>query len=342
MENNKTSVSRYDYFLPKELIALYPASMRDKCRLMYIDKSSNSITHHIFSDIIDLLDNDTFLVVNNTRVRNARIYAKKVTGGRSEIFVTDVINQDTFKGLVRGKMKQGDRLVSDNYTFLLLEKYEDGIWLIKSSEDIEKIMQDHGHVPLPPYIARKDIEQDKSDYQTVYAKNTGSSAAPTAGLHFTKEILKKLENKGVEIIELTLDVGLGTFRPVQSEYMEDHIMHYERYFISEESAERINTLKSQGKKLTAVGSTSVRALESAADDNGFIHQGENKSNIFIMEPYKFKVVDNMITNFHLPKSTLLAMVTAFGGYDQIMKSYETAVKEKYCFFSYGDAMFIKG
>lgn len=336
-----TKVDKFDYNLPKELIALYPASKRDKCRLMVVDTVSRSIQDHIFSDIVNLLDDTSFLVVNNTKVRNARLHAKKVTGGASEVFVTDVMDNTHFKGLVRGKFKPGDKVIAEGVYFTLLEKLTDGLWIIQAESDIEKIMQEKGHVPLPPYINRMDTQQDKQDYQTVYAKYTGSSAAPTAGLHFTNELLSTLKDKGVEIIELTLDVGLGTFRPVKTEYMEDHEMHYERYFISDEAAEKINTLKSKGKKLTAVGSTSVRALETAADDKGIIKAGENSSNIFIMEPYNFKIVDNMITNFHLPKSTLLAMVTALGGYDLIMQAYHRAVQENYRFFSYGDAMYIK-
>ena len=336
-----TKVDKFDYNLPKELIALYPASKRDKCRLMVVDTVSKSIQNHIFSDIVNLLDDTYFLVVNNTKVRNARLHAKKVTGGASEVFVTDVMDNTHFKGLVRGKFKPGDKVIAEGVYFTLLEKLTDGLWIIQAESDIEKIMQEKGHVPLPPYIDRMDTQQDKEDYQTVYAKYTGSSAAPTAGLHFTNELLSTLKDKGVEIIELTLDVGFGTFRPVKTEYMEDHEMHYERYFISDEAAEKINTLKSKGKKLTAVGSTSVRALETAADDKGIIRAGENSSNIFIMEPYNFKIVDNMITNFHLPKSTLLAMVTALGGYDLIMQAYHRAVQENYRFFSYGDAMYIK-
>ena len=336
-----TRVDKFDYNLPKELIALYPASKRDKCRLMVVDTVSKSIQNHIFSDIVNLLDDTSFLVVNNTKVRNARLHTKKVTGGASEVFVTDVMDNTHFKGLVRGKFKPGDKVIAEGVYFTLLEKLTDGLWIIQAESDIEKIMQEKGHVPLPPYIDRMDTQQDKEDYQTVYAKYTGSSAAPTAGLHFTNELLSTLKDKGVEIIELTLDVGLGTFRPVKTEYMEDHEMHYERYFISDEAAEKINTLKSKGKKLTAVGSTSVRALETAADDKGIIKAGENSSNIFIMEPYNFKIVDNMITNFHLPKSTLLAMVTALGGYDLIMQAYHRAVQENYRFFSYGDAMYIK-
>lgn len=334
-------VSDFDYKLPDELIAYHPSGQRDKCRLMTVDVRNSSISHGLFSDILAKLDNNDFLVVNNTRVRNARLHAKKVTGGVSEIFITDVINSNKCFGLVRGKFKPGDTVIGEGYPFKLISRDNEGIWEMECESDINKIMENHGHIPLPPYIARADSEQDKKDYQTVYAKETGSSAAPTAGLHFTEDLLSSLRNNGVEILELTLDVGLGTFRPVKTEYMDDHIMHRERYFISEETADKINELKSKGKRLTAVGSTSVRALETASNDKGIICSGESFSEIFIKPPYKFKVVDNMITNFHLPKSTLLAMVSALGGYNLIMDAYRQAVENGYRFFSYGDAMYIK-
>lgn len=334
-------VSDFDYILPDELIAYHPSDQRDKCRLMTVDVCNSSISHGLFSDILAKLGSNDFLVVNNTRVRNARLHAKKVTGGVSEIFITDVIDSNKCFGLVRGKFKAGDTVIGEGYPFKLISRDNDGVWEMECESDINMIMAEHGHIPLPPYIARADNEQDKKDYQTVYAKETGSSAAPTAGLHFTDELLNSLKNKGVEVLELTLDVGLGTFRPVKTEYMDDHIMHRERYFISEETADRINELKSKGKRLTAVGSTSVRALETASNDKGIITSGESYSQIFIKPPYTFKAVDNMITNFHLPKSTLLAMVTALGGYDLIMKAYRQAVENGYRFFSYGDAMYIK-
>lgn len=336
-----TKVDKFDYHLPKELVALYPTKKRDECRLMVVDVINKSIHNSIFSDIVNILDSNSFLVVNNTKVRNARFKARKITGGASEVFVTDVIDSTHFKALVRGKFKKNDTVVVENELFTLLEKDNDGVWLIESKNDIEKLMIEKGHVPLPPYIERQDSLQDKEDYQTVYAKNIGSVAAPTAGLHFTQELLTLLKNKGVEIVEITLNVGLGTFRPVKTEFMEDHIMHYEQFYISDVVADKINYLKSQGKNLVAIGSTSVRALESAVNEKGVITSGKKSTNIFIMEPYEFKIVDNMITNFHLPKSTLLAMVTALGGYDLIMQSYEKAILEKYRFFSYGDAMYIK-
>ena len=342
MQNSKTHIDLFDYKLPKELIAHYPAKMRDKCRLMILDCNNSSIKNGIFSDIISYLDDNSFLVVNNTKVFNARIYATKTTGGKSEVFVTEVLPNKLFKGLVRGKFKSGDSVFVDSCKIELIEKDNDGIWLLTSNQDIESIMEKSGHIPLPPYINREDTIQDKNDYQTIFANKSGSAAAPTAGLHFTTDLINSLKLKGVEVIEITLNVGIGTFRPVKTEYLEDHIMHKEDFFISEESAYRINTLKAQGKKLTAVGSTCVRTLESAVDSNGSIKAGAGSSNLFIKPPYKFNAVDNIITNFHLPKSTLLAMIIAFGGYDFVMSAYEKAVQEKYRFFSYGDAMYIKG
>lgn len=338
-----TPVSKFDFELPKELIALYPANQRDKCKLMVLDNSQvkELIEHKVFSDLIDLIDNNYFLVINNTKVMNARLKAEKITGGKSELFVTNVLDENHFEGMLRGKFKEGDVVLSEGEEFKLISKKEDGIWLLESIRNIEAVMEEKGHVPLPPYINRADNEKDKVDYQTVFAKNIGSSAAPTAGLHFTVDLIEKLKNKGVEVLELTLDVGLGTFRPVKSEFMEDHIMHKERYEIKEDVAKRINCLKSEGKKLIAVGSTSVRALESAADENGLLKSGINYSKIFITPGYKFKIVDNMITNFHLPKSTLLAMVTALGGYEYVMRAYSDAINCNYNFFSYGDAMYIK-
>ncbi len=336
-----TLVDKFDYELPKELIALYPADKRDKCRLMMVDTAGKSITHHIFSDIYDLLNEETFLVINNTKVRNARIYAHKVTGGKSEIFVTNVIDANHFQGLVRGSFKKGDTLLADNYIFTLIEKDNEGIWFIKSSCDIEKIMENIGHIPLPPYIERQDNLQDKADYQTVYAKYTTSSAAPTAGLHFTSELLEKLKVKGVNIVEITLDVGLGTFRPVKCDNILDHHMDSEVFEIPEETARMINLAKAEGKKIVAVGTTTVRTLETAAILYGKeLKACKAASELFIYPPYEFKIVDSLITNFHLPKSTLLMLVSALAGKDFIFKAYEEAITNKYRFYSYGDCMFI--
>ena len=332
-----TKVDKFDYNLPKELIALYPAEKRDKCRLMMVDTVSKSIQDHIFSDIVNLLDDTSFLVVNNTKVRNARLYAKKVTGGASEVFVTDVMDNTHFKGLVRGKFKPGDKVIAEGMYFTLLEKLNDGLWLIQAESDIEKIMQEKGHVPLPPYIDRKDTQQDKLDYQTVYAKYTGSSAAPTAGLHFTPELLKKIEDMGVEIVQVLLHVGLGTFRPVKEDNILKHDMHSEFFELSEQNAKKLNAAKAEGRRIIAVGTTSVRVLESACDENGNFSAQKRETKIFIYPPYNFKAIDGLITNFHLPESTLIMLVSAFVGRDETMRVYKTAVENKYRFFSFGDA-----
>lgn len=337
-----TPIDLFDYKLPEELIAKYPSERRDGCRLLVLDKENGNITDAIFSDIVHMLDSDCFLVVNNTKVRKARLEAWKKTGGKSQLFVTEILSPYAFKALVKGSFENGDILnLSDGFFVTLSEKLEDGVWLVKSETNINDIISKYGHIPLPPYINRNDEPSDKEDYQTVYAKNEGSSAAATAGLHFSKELLEKLKNKGVEIIELTLDVGIGTFRPVKTNTIEEHKMHSERYEISEAAADKINELKAAGKKLIAVGSTSVRALEAAAYSKGKVKSGCSETDILIYPPYTFMVIDGMITNFHLPKSTLLAMTAAFGGYDYVMKAYAHAVSDGYRFFSYGDAMMLK-
>lgn len=337
-----TPIEKYDYFLPQELIALNPSKNRDECKMIVAEKSKKSFYETYFKDIINIIDDNSFLVVNNTRVRNARLNAKKVTGGKSEIFVTEVLSDGNFKGLLRGSFKVGAEILVEDNVFKLISKDDEGIWLLDSNGiDINKLMENIGRVPLPPYINRQDNLQDKLDYQTVYSKYVGSSAAPTAGLHFTKELIDSLKNNGIEILEITLHVGLGTFKPVKTEFLENHIMHAETYNIDGDIAEKINELKNSGKKLIAVGSTTVRALESAIDDKNNLIAGKRDTNIFIKEGYNFKIVDEMVTNFHLPKSTLLAMVSAFAGYEFVKDIYKFAVSNNYRFFSYGDCMYIK-
>lgn len=337
----RTPVKAFDYDLPKELIALYPAEKRDNCRLMILDTCRQEITNAYFYDIAQLLNENHFLVVNNAKADKARLPVRKTTGGKSEIFITEVTDANHARAMIRGKMRSGTVLNLKEYSFKLLEKYDDGSWLVYSERNIKEAMEEIGHVPLPPYIDREDTDEDKINYQTVYAKTGGSCAAPTAGLHFTENLMTALKNKGVEIIEITLNVGLGTFMPVKTEFMENHKIHAELCSIPEQAAKKINALKRAGKTLVAVGSTSVRALETAADEKGFLKHGDITSEIFITPPYNFKIVDNMITNFHLPKSTLIAMVSALAGYDFIMRSYKKAIEDKYRFFSYGDAMYIK-
>ncbi len=336
-----TPIELFDYDLPDGLIAYKPALKRDECRLLHVDIANNAMHDKVFKDILDMLGDDCFLVVNNTKVYNARLVAHKKTGGVLEFFVTRVISATECEAMIKGKVRQG--MVIDlpgGVEAELISVGSDGVWHARVSGDINEVMASHGAVPLPPYIARSADEFDTSDYQTVYSSVAGSVAAPTAGLHFTDELIAKLKAKGVDIVELTLDVGIGTFRPVKTATLEEHIMHSERYYISEQSSKLINDYKKQGKKLIAVGSTSVRALESAANADGSIRNGEFSTDIMISLGYNFKAVDGMVTNFHLPKSTLLAMVTAFGGYDLVMGAYKHAVDNEYRFFSYGDAMLL--
>ncbi|MBQ3034404.1 MAG: tRNA preQ1(34) S-adenosylmethionine ribosyltransferase-isomerase QueA [Deferribacterales bacterium] len=336
-----TPIDIFDYKLPEELIALRPSPKRDECRLLIADSKRGSLKDSVFKELPNIIDDSFFIVVNNTRVRNARLDAVKTTGGKSELFITDVLSDNKCKALVKGRFKNGSELIAAGRRIKLLEKDDDGVWLIDTLDcNIESLMENYGHVPLPPYITRADELSDKTDYQTVYSKNVGSCAAPTAGLHFTEELLDLLQKKGVEKVELTLDVGLGTFRPVKTATLEEHPMHSENFRITEAAAETINDLKKQGKNLIAIGSTTVRALESAAVEKNRIKHGEATASLLISPGFDFKMTDHMITNFHLPKSTLLAMVSALGGYDFIMKAYKHAVDNRYRFFSYGDAMFI--
>lgn len=336
----KTPISKFDFILPAELIAQSPAQKRDESRLLYLKRKNNTIADLQFKDIVDLLSFDDFLVVNNTKVLKARLYGKKETGGNIEILLTDEIDKRTFKGMVRGKVKKGDSIIIEN-NLITVKELIDEVRILEFDCDPYELMEKFGHIPLPPYIKRLDTKEDHSRYQTVYSKNDGSVAAPTAGLHFTAELLEKIKNKGVDIVEITLNVGIGTFKPVKTDYIEDHKMHAEKYFISEDAREKINDLKSKGKKLVAVGTTSVRALESIANEEGNIEKsGAFSTDIFITPGYKFKIVDKLITNFHLPKSTLLMLVSAFAGYEFTMNAYKHAVNNRYRFFSYGDAMFI--
>jgi len=336
----KTPISKFDFILPAELIAQSPAQKRDESRLLYLKRKNNTIADLQFKDIVDLLSFDDFLVVNNTKVLKARLYGKKETGGNIEILLTDEIDKRTFKGMVRGKVKKGDSIIIEN-NLITVKELIDEVRILEFDCDPYELMEKFGHIPLPPYIKRLDTKEDHSRYQTVYSKNDGSVAAPTAGLHFTAELLEKIKNKGVDIVEITLNVGIGTFKPVKTDYIEDHKMHAEKYFISEDAREKINDLKSKGKKLVAVGTTSVRALESIANEKGNIEKsGAFSTDIFITPGYKFKIVDKLITNFHLPKSTLLMLVSAFAGYELTMNAYKHAVNNRYRFFSYGDAMFI--
>ena len=322
-------VKDFYFYLPEELIAQHPLEKRDTSRLMVLDKESGEITHRTFHDIIEYLNKGDTLVLNNTRVMPARLIGEKEkTGGKIEFLLLKRIEGDKWECLAKPKAEVVEVLENGNR---IVEFYYKGIF--------EEVLDSLGEMPLPPYIHEK--LEDKERYQTVYSKENGSAAAPTAGLHFTKELLEQIKEKGVKIVYLTLHVGLGTFRPVKVEKIEEHEMHSEFYILSKESADIINETKKRGNKVISVGTTSTRTLETIGDENGFVKEQSGWTNIFIYPGYKFKVVDRLITNFHLPESTLIMLVSTLAGKEHTMKAYEEAVKEKYRFFSFGDAMFIK-
>lgn len=337
---SKTPVSAYDFHLPEELIAQSPAADRGTSRLLRITRADGGIKEGTFTDIVGLIDDSCFLVVNSTRVMKARLYGQKPTGGMVEILVLEKLEDNFCLCLTKGNVKTGTILNFPDASAVIEQMREDGTRLIRFSEEPSDVMNRHGHIPLPPYIRREDTQDDASRYQTVYSADEASVAAPTAGLHFTQEILDRLKAKGVQILELSLNIGIGTFRPVKADYLEDHDMHTEKYFISADTAAEINRLKAGGKKLVAVGTTAVRALESASA-GGQVKAGYGETDLFIKPGYSFRVTNRLITNFHLPKSTLLVLVTMFAGYDLTMQAYGHAVENGYRFFSYGDAMYIE-
>ncbi len=337
----KTSDFYYD--LPENLIAQTPVEPRDSSRLLVYNRQTNAVEHKIFRDIIDYLDENCLLVVNNTKVYPARVYAKTENGGKMEILLLKRLNLTDWEVLVKPgkKARLGSKFyVSEELSFEVIDHAEDGGRIIRFIFNgvFEDILSKVGEMPLPPYI--KEKLKDGSRYQTVYCKNEGSAAAPTAGLHFTKELIQRLKDKGIQFAEVQLNVGLGTFRPVKVDNVEEHKMHSEYYEIDEKNAELINQAKRQGKRIIAVGTTSVRTLESVADEKGFVKACHGNTQIFIYPPYKFKCVDSLITNFHLPESTLVMLVSALTGREKILELYKLAVQEKYRFFSFGDAMFI--
>ncbi len=347
------NISEFDYNLPEELIAQMPADKRENSKMLVLDKNKQTIEHKHFFDITDYIDENSILVLNNTKVLPARLYGIKTeTGAKIEILLLEEKQKNQWSCLIKPskRVKENTLIdISNELKIKTIKKLEDdGEWLIEliHEGDLFDILHKVGNIPLPPYIERKlqneELKQfDKARYQTVYAKDEGSVAAPTAGLHFTNEILEKLKQKGVEIIYVTLNVGIGTFRPVKCENILDHKMHSETFEITQEAADKINLAKRNGKKLVAVGTTTVRTLETAYQKYGCIKACHDHSELFIYPPYEFKVVDRLITNFHLPKSTLLMLVSALAGKDFIFKAYDEAIKNKYRFFSYGDCMFIK-
>lgn len=337
----KTSDFYYD--LPEEQIAQTPLEPRDSSRLLVYDRKKDEITHRHFRDIYELLNKGDLLVINTTKVYPARVFATTEHGGKVELLLLKRQNLTDWEVLVKPgkKCKEGVVLkINDELSVEILSRTEEGGRIVKFLFDgvFEDILSRVGEMPLPPYIREKLKNKDR--YQTVYCKKEGSSAAPTAGLHFTKELIEKLKEKGVEFAEVNLNVGLGTFRPVKVDNLEEHKMHTEYYEITEENAEKINRAKREGRRVIAVGTTSVRTLETVADSDGYVKASSGDTSIFIYPPYKFKCVDNLITNFHLPESTLIMLVSAFSTREKILEVYKTAVEEKYRFFSFGDSMFI--
>lgn len=335
----------FNYDLPEELIAQDPLEDRSSSRLMVLHKDTGRIEHKIFRNIIDYLNPGDCLVINDTKVIPARLMGiKEDTGATIEVLLLKRNADDVWECLVKPgkKARTGARIVFGEGLLVgeIVDVIEDGNRMIKFHYEgiFEEILDKLGQMPLPPYITHK--LQDKNRYQTVYAKNEGSAAAPTAGLHFTKELLEKIKEKGVNVVSITLHVGLGTFRPVKVDKIEEHHMHTETFNISKEAADTINRTRAAGGRVIAVGTTSCRTLESAAADDGTIPARSRDTDIFIYPGYKFKAIDCLITNFHLPESTLIMLVSALAGRDNIMNAYETAVKERYRFFSFGDAMFI--
>ena len=342
--------SDFDYYLPSELIAQNPLSKREDCRMLYLNKTDKTYKDKHFYDILEYLNKDDILILNDTKVYPARIIAHRKSGAEVEIFLLNPIdNSNHWEALTKNakRVKEGEILdVADDFKIKLTEKRKANeeneipkyiVEVIFDGDDIYKTLDKYGSIPLPPYISREVKEDDKDNYQTVFAKNIGSAAAPTAGLHFSKELLEKIKQKGVHIAYVTLNVGLGTFMPVKTEDIQKHTMHYESFEIPKETEELIKNKKGS---TIAVGTTVLRCLEATYQKYGKIIATKDKTNIFIYPPYEIKSVDKLITNFHLPKSTLIMLISAFAGKDFIFSAYNHAVSEKYRFFSYGDCMFI--
>ena len=358
IKNNLTKTdlktADFDYDLPEALIAQHPTEKRDEARLMVLDKKTGSIEHRIFCDIKEFLHSGDVLVVNDSKVIPARIYGKKIRedgseGADCEFLLLRQRSLDLWETIVRpGKrLKEGARVRFGNGVLeaIIEDVTEEGNRIVRfeynktSGKNLYAILDEIGRMPLPPYITEE--LKNNSDYQTVYAREEGSAAAPTAGLHFTEELLQEIRAMGVEIVPVMLHVGLGTFRPVKADSITDHVMHSEFFTVTEDSAEKINRARKNGGRIIAVGTTSCRTLESASTDDGIVHPMCDDTGIFIYPGYRFKAVDALITNFHLPQSTLIMLVSAFSERDIVMNAYETAVREKYRFFSFGDAMLIQ-
>ena len=343
-----TDLSLFDYQLPDELIAQRPAKERDKSRLFTLNRESGEKTHAHFTDFPNYLQAGDLLVLNETKVIPARLFGKRKSGGAVELLLIRSTGGGLWEVMTRGlsKLKPGEEIIVGDGTAVLSEKRNGGLALFKfeSEKEVTRLSQQQGAVPLPPYIKRKNSMADASDqerYQTVFAKTPGSSAAPTAGLHFTKTILDEIKNRGVEIATITLHVGPGTFRPIKTSTIEEHVMDEEFYSIPKITADAVNLAKADGRRIVAVGSTVTRTLEAAADASGKVTACESSTSLFITPGYRFRIIDALLTNFHLPKSSLLVLVSSFVSRELVIDMYKEAVAKRYRFFSYGDAMFIE-
>jgi len=335
--------SDYDFDLPADRIAQHPPDRRDASRLMVVDRASGAILHRTFTDIARLIEPRDVLVVNRTRVLRARLLGTRASGAPAELLLLKPLGDGRYEAMVSpgGKLKPGRRVdIAPGFSAEILEVTDRRTRIVRLESDrpLDEAIERHGHVPLPPYINRLDAAEDAERYQTVFAREIGSVAAPTAGLHFTTDLLAAIEARGIARAEVVLHVGAGTFKPVEVEDPSHHVMHEEWYSVSAETARTINDRRAAGGRVWAVGTTSVRTLESVATDDGTIRAGEGETRIFIRPPYEFRGVDRIVTNFHLPRSTLIMLVAAFAGYELTMRAYRTAVDEGYRFYSYGDAM----
>ena len=340
-----TRTSDYDFELPPERIAQHPLARRDASRLMVVDRATQTISHRTFADVVDLMDPRDVLVVNRTRVLRARLLGSRASGAPAEILLLKPLGDGRYEAMVSpgGKLKPGRRVdIAPGFAAEILEVTERRTRIVRLESElpIDEAIEQYGHVPLPPYIERADRPDDVERYQTVFAREVGSVAAPTAGLHFTPELLERIAKRGVARAEVLLHVGAGTFKPIEVEDPANHIMHSEWYSVSEETARVVNERRAAGGRVWAVGTTSVRTLESVADDRGRIHAASGDTTIFIRPPATLRAVDCMITNFHLPRSTLIMLVAAAAGYELTMRAYHEAIDAGYRFYSYGDAMAI--
>lgn len=335
--------SDYDYELPQERIATHPVEPRDASRLLVVDRAAGTLAHRTFRDLAELIAPGDALVVNTTRVFRARLLGHRESGGQAEVFLLRPLGSDHFEAMVHpgGKLRPGRIVtIAPGFTVEIIETTPRRTRIVRlhADGDVDGAIERHGHIPLPPYMRRDDDSVDVTRYQTVYAQQSGSVAAPTAGLHFTPELLARLDARGVPRIDVLLHVGAGTFKPVQEDDPSAHLMHEEWCEVSETAAAAMNATRARGGRLWAVGTTSARTLESAADAEGIIQPTRRETNLFVRPPYTFRGVDHLVTNFHLPRSTLVMLVAAFAGYELTMRAYRTAVEEKYRFYSYGDAM----